>query len=56
MNFSKATYLDLNLIFKTANGRHVPLTDLLGWAVQNKAQPTPNKIARFAPMCSEYLS
>ncbi|MDP2902997.1 MAG: hypothetical protein Q8N96_07795 [Methylovulum sp.] len=36
--------------FKTANGRRVPLTDLLGLAVTAKAKPPPN-IVTGEPRC-----
>jgi len=50
---TKPPNLDKNQNSKTANGRRVPLTDLLGQAIPTKAQPPPNKTDRLAPMSSE---
>jgi len=41
---TKPPNLDKNQNFKIANGRRVPLTDLLGSAIPAKAKPPSNKM------------
>jgi len=48
---TKPPHLDKKLSFKTANGRRVPLTDLLGLAVPAKAKP-PQPKQTDLPRCA----
>jgi len=48
VSLSEATYLDKTPTFKTANGRRVPLTDLLGLAIPANAKLLLNKDERLA--------